>query len=486
MSTRRNTSSVNVGNFVPLARAVYDHRLDKPAGVAPPWSAPLTPQNFSEAINVGLRFLPLDYRDQYAKKVLEGLEHLFAFDPQPVAYAFEALGAAVYQHKPGYEYRKQLRRFLAVVSNLFRSFLSKKKRRDVGVPLVEQIPPLAAFTHEFDGGPFTLPCDYVNRYFKSQVGVVSLPASFHNQPFLWAALAHETGGHDVVHADPDLLPELRRGIKQLFARAEDREVRKNAAVLAPLWSYWMDEAAADVYGVLNIGPIYPLNLMLLLSAVVNNAEHSVPRLRFTSESDLSGRIDPHPTDLLRPHLAIGAIQELSALRATTRRGYVAAVLKALSLCTPPGTDKITLGGTVGFGTDQQITVGDDYEIDMMAQAAKMVGAFIATKKLQALGGHGIQAVETWDDADEAASQRICEQLLANRCVDHLGDDAQLLAGTTLALLQKPDCYAQATVRLEAALDQSFSDDPIWGTPQPDRIFLFGGAHTKRGGSHGHK
>src|SRR5262249_44891395 len=101
-------------------------------------------------------------------------------------------------------YRKPLARFEAVVSNLYRSFLSEQQRSTVGLPLIETVPPLVTFAPTPDSGPFTLPVDAVKQLIGSTVGVVSLPGSYAPHPLLWPALAHETGGHDVLHADPGL------------------------------------------------------------------------------------------------------------------------------------------------------------------------------------------------------------------------------------------------------------------------------------------
>jgi hypothetical protein len=61
-------------------------------------------------------------------------------------------------------------------------------------------------------------------------------------------------------------------------------------------------------------------------------------------------------------------------------------------------------------------------------------------QLTALGGHSIQEIETWDDNDESQAQAIKAAALAGRDMSSLGDDAQLLAGATLALLEKPEQY----------------------------------------------
>jgi hypothetical protein len=51
-----------------------------------------------------------------------------------------------------------------------------------------------------------------------------------------------------------------------------------------------------------------------------------------------------------------------------------------------------------------------------------------------------------------------------------GDDAPLLAGATLALLEHPALYEQTQALLSDALDHSYSTDPIWGALKPAHAF----------------
>ena len=62
------------------------------------------------------------------------------------------------------------------------------------------------------------------------------------------------------------------------------------------------------------------------------------------------------------------------------------------------------------------------------------------------------------------------KLLAKQSIVNLGDDAQLLAGANAALLENPALYDSITSALNAALDASFANDPIWGPPKPDGVF----------------
>ena len=127
----------------------------------------------------------------------------------------ETLAGAVYQHADA-DVAPDLHRFLAVISNFYRSFLDSRQRLSAGFPLIEQDPPLAMFQHSGEAGPFTITAENVRQLTGGTVGVVSLPATYRKHPVLWASLAHETGGHDVLHADEALLPELTAGVKAMF------------------------------------------------------------------------------------------------------------------------------------------------------------------------------------------------------------------------------------------------------------------------------
>ncbi|HKC95574.1 MAG TPA: hypothetical protein VKB81_16270 [Nitrospira sp.] len=109
-------------------------------------------------------------------------------------------------------------------------------------------------------GPFTITVENIHSLIDGKVGVVSLPVSFAGHPFLYGSLAHETGGHDVLHANAKLLPEIRSGVYQLFTGSSTRQ--------GVLWDYWMDEVASDVYGLLNIGPTFGVNLSALLAVFI--------------------------------------------------------------------------------------------------------------------------------------------------------------------------------------------------------------------------
>ena len=83
----------------------------------------------------------------------------------------------------------------------------------------------------------------------------------------------------------------------------------------------------------------------------------------------------------------------------------------------------------------------------------------------------MQDIETWDDADENTAASIATSLRAGKSIVNAGDDAQTIAGLTLAVLDQPERYEEFSELANAALDASFRTDPYWGVPGPDNFVL---------------
>jgi hypothetical protein len=422
----------------------------------------------AQLVQRGALLLPTSFATAYGSPLQERLPALFAWlDANRIdATYLEALLGPVYQLDDA-ALRPELHRFLAVISNLFRSFLSSIKRRSLDVPLAEQLPPLAVWQSSPLQGPFTIPVDATSKIINATIGVVSLPASFAGHPFLFTSLTHETGGHDVLHADTDLLPELKRGVHRLFTGA--------SSWLGVLWDHWMDEAASDIYGLLNMGPAFSTSLAALLGVFLHDpqAPGADPTMRTASGKDRGGQLDVHPTDILRYSVAQGVIESLTGLSNARRQAYLDDIDQLIELAAA-GADAIGLDGAARSYAGKVIDFhARSFAIGDMQAAARKVGAYVATARLAALGGRSVQDLETWDDADDSAALSIAAKLLRDESVLGAGDDAQLLAGLTLALIQHPDdaTYTSATRLINLALDDSFARDPYWGTGVPDRWVL---------------
>jgi hypothetical protein len=425
------------------------------------------PNALAKSLKEGSLLLPKPYIDHYATPLENHLDHLLqsASAKRLEAYALEALTAAVYQHTQGFGPAVPLTRFLAVISNLFRSFLSDEKRAKIKLPLLESLPPLAMFQHDGGRGPFILTVDWLKELIGASVAVVSLPATCAQHPVFWGSLAHEVGGHAVSCADKGLLNELARHMPRAFAGMPTPS-GVSRRQFDRLWSYWTDEATADVYGILNVGPAFIFSHAVVFAAIPPHDKNAGPKLRMESRfdpGDPSKELDPHPTDILRLHLAAGVIGALSRLSTTTRINYIN-LIESLSRTLATGK-WITIDGKIYGERDHPQEMNFKLPLSEMQQAARQVGAFIATTKLSALGGHSIQDIETWDDSDEAHSMRVKSALLNGQTIADLGDDAHLLAGSFMALLEKPDLYGSVTAALNDGLDLSFQRDPIWGKPR---------------------
>ncbi|KAK43531.1 hypothetical protein BG58_32010 [Caballeronia jiangsuensis] len=441
--------------------------------------SPISPRTsaaeLSALLDQGRDLLPFYFQSRYADPLRRNLKSVMRRLGTPEGgidlTSIETLAGAVYQHA-NLDDLPQLQRFLAVISNMYRSFLDGTKRAQLGIELTSALPPLAMFQSDAAFGPFTLTSDSVARLFDASVGVVSLPRSFAAHPLLFGSLAHETGGHDVIHADGTLLAELR-------ARADGVFDGPNAKGLGLLWDYWMDEAAADVYGVLNMGPAFGFNLALLLTVFIGLARgcdpDAPPALRTDSGPDAWGVLDPHPTDILRLSLIQGAVESLTSLSFSTRQTWMNR-LADLAQRLAPDARIVKLTGYARVPGGKSMSFDGFMPLSRQQDAARRIGAMIATARLRALDGRSIQEIETWDDADENAAVTMAGRLGSGVSIIGLGDDAQILAATTLAALRTPDDYEQVSALADEALDESFNSDPYWGAAQSDLLFM-GAART---------
>jgi hypothetical protein len=455
-------------------------------------------QSIRAATSKGAPFLPLVYQKNFYEPLDERLPGVMSKLQQQVrsgerpseymAMVLEALYGSVYQHGhrvTRVEPRPQLKRFLAVVSNLYRSFVDASKRTAAGVTLVTDTPPLALFQSTSDRGPFTIESDLMKQKFGLSIGVVSLPATYRDHPVLWAGLSHEVGGHDVVHADEGLVAEMVTKTRALLApHFAPRRNLDTATLNALIWSFWMDEAAADVYGILNMGPGFALNLAGFLAAFRakkrGQTEAGEPLVSNDSEMLPNGQMDEHPIDLLRFYIAAGAVEGLNGLSAARRSEYVSSI-EAVAKLVAGGATEIGLRGRVEIGHANSMPVHATMKLSDAADGARKVGKMLVTETFRALNGHCIQDIETWDDTDEDIAQEIVGRVLTQQSIVAHGDDAQLLAGVTLALLQRPERYDTATSLLNAALDDSFDRDPIWGATLPQgHAIMASGARAAAG------
>jgi hypothetical protein len=442
---------------------------------SPDWKKDDDLVDIRKKIDEAAYMMPPTYRDDFLTPLRDNFDRLKVLDHE----TFNAVVGCILQlNNP--RLQGPLCRFLAVISNMYRSFADEDKRRRTVheftvVPATFQLPPLVFWQHVCHHGPFSLHVQDVNRLIDGDVGIIGVPATVMDHPVLWMSLAAQLASYDMLHADAGLIRELAISVRSVFSFGGHSHGKPLHEITESqrygyLWGYWMDTAAADVYGILKWGPSYAFNLAVSL-AVSHFHQKQIfthPILRTISFPDKYGALDPHPTDILRIYICIGAIEKLIALNQSTKDMYVRKLKEIATWCCK-GEENIMLFGNLAmsryFHPFEKLD-GLSFPLKTMRKQARAVGGYITNAKLRVLENHTLQGIETWDEEDEATANRICNSILRNKRVyATLGDDSQYLAGSTLAILKNPEQYYEVmTTRLNGALDRSFQTDPTWGLP----------------------
>jgi hypothetical protein len=127
---------------------------------------------------------------------------------------------------------------------------------------------------------------------------------------------------------------------------------------------------------------------------------------------------------------------------------------------------VFIKGKIRLKAGSWIDLNYETPLSSMKEHAFRVGYHLAAGRFRSLNNHSIQDLETWNDADEVASQTISKNIIGKNVdeIAQMGDDAQLFAGAMLALSAEPnrEYYKAINDTLSAALEQSFWNDDIWG------------------------
>lgn len=278
------------------------------------------------------------------------------------------IAQAILQHGEGY-LKPSTRAFQEFISDLYDGFLSAADRRGVKEPDQGVVPPLAKWGNP-DFGPYTWPVD-ATASFKVQAGVVNMPpANATGGLVSWAALGHETAGHDILHADTGLQDELAQALRTSLAPLGHG--------LADYWSERIDETSSDVMGILNLGPAAGIGLIAYFRAL-GLAFGAPGKLRSDGPAN-----DPHPADIVRGYLAAEVVALLKFKGA-------AAWAKTIAAETDKDRGTITLAGQTISPT-------------LARKSAKVVASTLVKYKAAALENHALGEIQNWADSDEALLQ----------------------------------------------------------------------------------
>jgi hypothetical protein len=288
-------------------------RLSQPVSLPTPFSLPVDTTVFKQFVEKGLTLLPSRYHTPYvnvlAKSVSLAEDQLAQLQSSwrkktkrqavldKLSEVFSVLAAPIVQLDER-SHQTELKAYLALASNLYQRFLSDAKiaRLHRTVVSFPQIDPLGFFT-----APETEPGIWSPSQ-ELPVALVSKPANQKNCLPLWVIDGHEVGGHGIyahltgfeaeiaaaltnaigkTTSAPDFSPLLKVMTGPLVTLVAPTN-RKNELQAAEFYSHiartYSQELAADIAGVLNLGPMFVNGLILYLAHRRRAANCHTPHL----------------------------------------------------------------------------------------------------------------------------------------------------------------------------------------------------------------
>jgi len=322
--------------------------------------------------------------------------------------------------------RPETRALQEVVGDLYDGFLGAEARDGVKPPDDGRLPPLVRWGRP-DLGPYTWPVRWTSQL-GARAGVVGFPpAAARRGLLLWAALSHETAGHDFLSAD--------RGLREELAGVARRALGRRGG---DYWAKRIDEAASDLLGILNMGPVVALAIVVHLRALRANAG-GPPRLRGRGPARR-----PHPAEAARAYLGAAVVRRL---RFPGAGAWAEALEREVD-----GDVRVLRLGPVRF------TRGEARRM-----AARLARALLH-RPLAALEGHTLAGIQAWSGRDERVVARLRRLLeRGGRISQRLGAGAfaaHAVAAAAGAALSGGD-PARLQARMIAMLAAMNRREPRW-------------------------
>jgi hypothetical protein len=415
--------------------------------------APLVPEDYDKLIRqleiAGPKLPPVyrkDVFDRFIKKLeeggpKEGAERLRKVleeeDPkrEGVAGGLLDLAGAVL-HNACEAIKEPTYAFQEVVCDLYDGFLSEEDRVGVKRPDLQQIPALVKWGKPGES-PYTwnIRADTgPARTFDVATTIVSLPpAHMRIGLFGWAMLPHETCGHNIISADNGLENELTNVVVDAVKKANFQQ---------DLERYWNQqrivEAAADVLGILNMGPAAAVGLIGYLRGFNKNL-----KLDNHCYED-----DPHPADILRGYLAAETTRLLT-FDGAARWGT------ALFAEVEKDFGEMSLGGR---------QVGKDEAM----RSAQIVAETLVHAKWPALEDHALSEIQNWKNEDQQIADSIGKDLVnpgspTSYVYSREYYAAHAVAGAVTQAVAGKACVKTIFDGMVKVLKQMHDRNPQWGS-----------------------
>ena len=366
----------------------------------------------------------------------QGFTQILMQDPRRVSVAgtlFD-ITQAILQRGEGFE-KNATDAFQEVVGDLYDGFLSAEDRKGVAPPENATVAPLIKWGNPADG-PYTWPIDATHPFGLKCGAIVNLPPSHSRRGIIgWAALGHETGGHDILHA--------YAGMEDQLAGAVFKALKSQSGLNSLLPNYWasrIDETASDVMGILNMGPAAAIGVIGYFRGL-NAAFGGSPSLRNEGQAD-----DPHPADIVRGYLASSVVSLLSFDEAS-------AWSEVLKKETDNDLDEVVLEGQKVSQADAQLS-------------AQVVAETVVRTQLLTLESHALGDIQDWRNQDE---QLVVQVRQALGTAGALPADqtprifaAHVVAGALMEILAGRDAPDLVFERMKSMLDVMHKANPTFG------------------------
>lgn len=406
---------IGLGNYSVVVGHLRS-RLSDTQAVPEPYAVVNGTADFRKAVEAGLTLLPSRYHPAYVNVLSRAIDQA-----QPIVdsegllsllrkrnvlnqllEAFRTLAAPIVQLQSE-RFASELKAYLAVSSNLYQRFLGddKIRRLNKDSQLWPELDPLGFFSGDAGVGPYTI---VPSR--EMPLALVSKPVSMVGCLPLWVLDGHEVGGHGIHSILPDFTGQiaaalesavgdafrsgrlkctatLPRGLPRLVFPGEKRRTVSGEEFFKHLAGTFALELAADMAGVLNLGPMFANGLILYFAATRKNA-----LLQSGSRLLERGRRDAHPADYLRALAAIEAVRRLGLSQGAS---YVADLQKRLDGACAGETSCLFSSG------DGTVVVVAHSEVRTLVEV--MVDAALS-RPLKCLADRSLEQVLTWTDRDE--------------------------------------------------------------------------------------
>lgn len=317
-----------------------------------------------------------------------------------------------------------------LIADLYDGYLSAQDRRGIALPEKRFIAPMVRFGRPMEA-PYTWPYAAMND-FGVKCSIVCLPPVLIRSSLLtWSVLAHEVAGHDILSADVGLLSQISNTL----------EAALNATGLSSCAAYMashLEEVAADVLAVLNMGPVAAIGLIGFLAGVRSGG--NVAGLQTMSTQDA------HPPDMLRAYTVIETVRLLKFEGSEVWGRSLGALLPSTGL---------VLNDDVWIGAEDA------------KKLASILSDTIINGKFAALEYRPIGSIQNWRDRDEiitaelrAALNRHPRQTLPSGAYA-----SHAVAAAVLAALADEGKPGELCANMQAMLAVMHATNPAWSSTQ---------------------